>query len=65
MQETGLRPELLSALADIGFEQPTPIQEKIIPLLLEEQTRDQSQVALARCRTNTKNGAENRNTAQH
>ena len=48
-QETGLRPELLSALADIGFEQPTPIQEKIIPLLLEEQTRDL--VALAQTGT--------------
>jgi ATP-dependent RNA helicase DeaD len=47
-QETGLRPELLSALADIGFEQPTPIQEKIIPLLLEE-TRDL--VALAQTGT--------------
>ncbi len=48
-QETGLRPELLSALADIGFEQPTPIQEKIIPLLLEEENRDL--VALAQTGT--------------
>lgn len=48
-QETGLRPELLSALTDIGFEQPTPIQEKIIPLLLEEENRDL--VALAQTGT--------------
>ena len=34
-EETGLRPELLRALADVGFTQPTPIQEKMIPLLLE------------------------------
>ena len=47
-QETGLRSELLSALTDIGFEQPTPIQEKIIPLLLEE-SRDL--VALAQTGT--------------
>jgi ATP-dependent RNA helicase DeaD len=47
--ETGLRPELLSALADIGFEQPTPIQAEIIPLLLEETQRDL--VALAQTGT--------------
>ena len=47
-QETGLRSELLSALTDIGFEQPTPIQEKIIPLLLEE---DRDLVALAQTGT--------------
>ena len=47
-EETGLRPELLTALAEIGFEHPTPIQEKMIPLLLE-QTRDV--VALAQTGT--------------
>ena len=47
-EETGLRPELLTALAEIGFEHPTPIQEKMIPLLLA-QTRDV--VALAQTGT--------------
>ena len=33
-EQTGLKPELLSAIAEMGFEQPTPIQEKTIPHLL-------------------------------
>ncbi len=33
-EETGLKPELLSAILEMGFEQPTPIQEKTIPHLL-------------------------------
>lgn len=36
-KETGLRPEILKAIGDLGFENPTPIQEKIIPLILQEQ----------------------------
>lgn len=32
--ELGLRPELLSALADLNHETPTPIQADIIPLML-------------------------------
>src|SRR4029079_3588693 len=31
----GLRPELLRAVADLGFDQPTPIQAKGIPPALE------------------------------
>ena len=31
--EMGLCAEILSAIADLGFEQPTPIQEKVIPFL--------------------------------
>ena len=31
----GLRPELLTALAGLGYEEPTPIQRETIPLLLE------------------------------
>jgi len=31
----GLRPELLAALARLGYEEPTPIQRETIPLLLE------------------------------
>ena len=30
-----LRPEILQAVADAGYEQPTPIQEQAIPLILE------------------------------
>ena len=33
--ELGLRPELLSALAGLGYEEPTPIQRETIPHLLE------------------------------
>ena len=32
--ELGLRPELLSALTHLGYEEPTPIQRETIPLLL-------------------------------
>ena len=30
-----LRPELLTALSDLGYEEPTPIQSQAIPILLE------------------------------
>ncbi|HEY4608577.1 MAG TPA: DEAD/DEAH box helicase, partial [Ilumatobacteraceae bacterium] len=30
----GLRPELLSTISDLGYEEPTPIQRETIPLLL-------------------------------
>src|SRR6201990_3545480 len=33
--ELGLEPDLLSALADVGYEAPSPIQEQAIPPLLE------------------------------
>lgn len=33
-KETGLAEELLQAVEDLGFENPTPIQEKIIPAIL-------------------------------
>jgi ATP-dependent RNA helicase DeaD len=36
--ELGLRPELLAALTDLGFTEPTPIQEQTIPLLTENIT---------------------------
>ncbi|HOI00123.1 MAG TPA: DEAD/DEAH box helicase, partial [Bacteroidales bacterium] len=35
--EMGLGPEVLRAIAEMGFVQPTPIQEEIIPLLLEDE----------------------------
>jgi ATP-dependent RNA helicase DeaD len=33
--ELDLRPELLTALSDLGYEEPTPIQSQAIPILLE------------------------------
>ena len=33
-EEFGLRKEILNAIAELGFEQPTPIQEETIPYLL-------------------------------
>ncbi len=33
-EETGLNPDLLKAIQEMGFEHPTPIQEKMIPNLL-------------------------------
>jgi ATP-dependent RNA helicase DeaD len=33
--ELSLRPELLRALSDLGYEEPTPIQREAIPLVLE------------------------------
>ena len=33
--DLGLRPELLSALTGLGYEEPTPIQRETIPLLLK------------------------------
>lgn len=44
----GLDPELLSALEKLGFEKPTPVQEKAIPALLES---DNDLVALAQTGT--------------
>ena len=46
--EMGLSAELQSAIEDLGFEQPTPIQEKTIPLLLGNQ---QDIIALAQTGT--------------
>ena len=34
--ELPLKPELLKAVEELGFTQPTPVQEKSIPLLIEE-----------------------------
>ncbi|MDD3618552.1 MAG: DEAD/DEAH box helicase [Desulfobulbaceae bacterium] len=32
--ELGVRPEIVKGLAELGFASPTPVQEKVIPLLL-------------------------------
>ncbi|MFA6955943.1 MAG: DEAD/DEAH box helicase [Thermoanaerobaculia bacterium] len=34
-EQLGLRPELLATLTSLGYEAPTPIQEKTIPVMLE------------------------------
>jgi ATP-dependent RNA helicase DeaD len=33
-EETGLRSEILTAIADLGFTKPTPIQAQAIPVLI-------------------------------
>jgi ATP-dependent RNA helicase DeaD len=37
-KETGLAQEILDAIAEMGFENPTPVQEQTIPVLLETKT---------------------------
>ncbi len=38
--ELGIENKILKAIADLGFETPTPIQEKTIPILLEKDSKD-------------------------
>ena len=45
---TGLNPEILSAITELGFENPTPIQEKTIPHIL---TSEKDLIALAQTGT--------------
>jgi ATP-dependent RNA helicase DeaD len=44
----GLNPEILNAIKDLGFESPMPVQEKVIPLMLET---DKDIIALAQTGT--------------
>lgn len=37
-QSLGLQPELLETIDSLGFKNPTPVQEKVIPLLLKKET---------------------------
>ena len=46
--ELGIRPEILAALTDLGFETPTPVQEKAIPHMLSS---EKDVVALAQTGT--------------
>ncbi len=46
--ETGLKPEIIAAITDMGFETPTPIQAKAIPQLLSS---DKDIIALAQTGT--------------
>jgi len=39
-KELGLKPELIGAITDLGFETPTPIQEEAIPFLLNNPNED-------------------------
>ncbi len=47
-QEMGLSPEVIEAVEELGFETPTPIQEKVIPLFFEN---DKDIVGLAQTGT--------------
>jgi len=47
-QDLGVRDDLLRAIAELGFEMPMPVQEKVIPHLL---TKDNDVVALAQTGT--------------
>jgi len=47
-ESLGIRAEILRALTDLGFENPTPVQEKTIPVLL---TSQRDMVALAQTGT--------------
>ena len=47
-ESLGIRAEILRALTDLGFENPTPVQEKTIPFLL---TGEGDMVALAQTGT--------------
>jgi ATP-dependent RNA helicase DeaD len=44
----GLNPEILSAIKDLGFETPMPVQERVIPVMLES---DRDIIALAQTGT--------------
>ena len=47
-EELKIRPDLLKGIAELGFEAPMPVQEKVIPVLLEG---DRDLVALAQTGT--------------
>lgn len=34
-EETGIRPELLQAIEELGFEKPMPVQQEVIPVILK------------------------------
>lgn len=47
-QNTGLRAEIVRAVSELGYEKPTPIQEKVIPIIIES---ERDLVALAQTGT--------------
>ncbi|MDR1055904.1 MAG: DEAD/DEAH box helicase [Prevotellaceae bacterium] len=47
-EEMGIMPEILNAIGELGFQYPMPVQEKVIPLLLDKK---QDIIALAQTGT--------------
>ena len=47
-EETGIRPELVKAVTELGFQNPMPVQEQVIPVILQS---EQDVVALAQTGT--------------
>ena len=50
-EELGVCPEICSAIDELGFEQPMPVQEAVIPLLLSEELGGKDYIALAQTGT--------------
>ena len=50
-EELGVCPEICSAIGELGFEQPMPVQEAVIPLLLSEEQGSKDYIALAQTGT--------------
>ena len=47
-EETGIRPELVKAVMDLGYQNPMPVQEQVIPVILQS---DKDIIALAQTGT--------------
>ena len=39
-EEIGIEKDILTAIEELGFEMPMPVQEKVIPYLLSEEKED-------------------------
>ena len=50
-EELGVSPEICRAVSELGFEQPMPVQEAVIPLLLSEEQGSKDYIALAQTGT--------------
>lgn len=50
-EELGVCPEICRAVSELGFEQPMPVQEAVIPLLLSEEQGSKDYIALAQTGT--------------
>ena len=50
-EELGISPEICKAVSELGFEQPMPVQEAVIPLLLSEEQGGKDYIALAQTGT--------------
>src|SRR5512134_2638064 len=47
-EEIGIRPELVKAVEELGYEKPMPVQEQVIPVILQS---DKDIIALAQTGT--------------